>query len=81
MILTGAYHRITRKYGVFGYRLINEDAGAATSQLHMVANSLGLHSETVNQWADDLIEAQLRLEGQSEQCTACVAISCERASP
>jgi SagB-type dehydrogenase family enzyme len=74
VLFTGAYHRAARKYGPFAYRLINLDAGAAVSQLHIVAASLGIRSRTVTRWADDLIEHQLNLEPFVEQSTAVVAL-------
>src|SRR4030095_9368491 len=63
-----------QKYGTFGYRLINLDAGAAVSQLHVVATSLGVGAWTADRWAGDLIEQQLHLESPGEQVTAVVAL-------
>jgi SagB-type dehydrogenase family enzyme len=75
LIFTGAYHRLSRKYGAFGYRLVNLDAGVALSQMHLVSRSLGVQSDTALRWADDLIEEQLNLEPRQEQCTAVVSLS------
>jgi SagB-type dehydrogenase family enzyme len=75
LIFTGAHHRLARKYGIFGYRLLNLDAGAALSQMHLVARNLDIYTETVCRWADDLIEEQLHLEPWQEQCTAVAALS------
>jgi SagB-type dehydrogenase family enzyme len=77
VLFTAAFHRITHKYGSFAYRLINLDAGASLSQLHLVARSLGLSSRTESRWADDLIEKQLNLEPFREQSTTVVSLSCE----
>ena len=74
IILTGAYHRLERKYGEFAYKLVNLDAGVAVSQLHYVAKALGYSSSTVLRWADDLIEQQLNLDPPLEQVTAVVAL-------
>jgi SagB-type dehydrogenase family enzyme len=74
IIFTGAYHRLTRKYGPFGYRLVNFDAGVAVTQLCAVAASLGIKARLADRWADDLIEKQLALAGMDEQCTAVVAL-------
>lgn len=74
IILTGAYHRLERKYAEFAYKLVNLDAGVAVSQLHYVAKGLGYSSLTVLRWADDLIEQQLNLDPPLEQVTALVAM-------
>jgi bacteriocin biosynthesis cyclodehydratase domain-containing protein len=74
IILTGAYHRLERKYGEFAYKLVNLDAGVAVSQLHYVAKGLGYSSLTALRWADDLIEQQLNLDRPLEQVTAVVAM-------
>jgi SagB-type dehydrogenase family enzyme len=75
VLFTGAFHRIARKYGSFGYRLITLDAGAAISQLHVVGRTLNIKSQTAARWADDLIEEQLNLEPFEEQSTGVVALS------
>ncbi|HEY2913386.1 MAG TPA: SagB family peptide dehydrogenase [Candidatus Angelobacter sp.] len=74
ILLTGAYHRLERKYGEFAYKLVNLDAGVAVSQLHYVAKGLGYSSLTALRWADDLIEEQLNLDPPLEQVTAVVAL-------
>jgi hypothetical protein len=81
VFLTGAFHRVSRKYGSFGYRLVQLDAGAAVSQLHLVAAGLGLWSQTARPCADDLIEAQLGLDAPSEQSTAVVKLSRKACPP
>jgi SagB-type dehydrogenase family enzyme len=78
VLFVGAFGRISRKYGFFGYRLVNLDAGAALSQLHLVAGSLGRCSQTANRWADDLIADQLNLDPIKEQVTAVVSLSRKR---
>lgn len=75
LLLTGALHRVARKYGPFGYKLINLDAGAAVSQLHLIANCLGIETQTAVRWADDLIEQEMNLEPSEEQPTAVVRLS------
>jgi SagB-type dehydrogenase family enzyme len=75
VIFTGAFHRVVRKYSALAYRLINLDAGAALSQLHLVAKSVNVMPRTAAYWADDLIEEQLNLEPFGEQSTAVVALS------
>ena len=74
IVLTGAYQRVSRKYGPFGYRLINFDAGVAISQLSLVASSLKLQTEFASSWADDLLADQLGLGNLDEQCTGIVAL-------
>jgi SagB-type dehydrogenase family enzyme len=74
IFLTGAFHRVARKYGSFAYRLINLDAGVALSQFHLVARSMDLWSQAAAAWADDLIHAQLDLR-RGEHVTAVLLIS------
>jgi SagB-type dehydrogenase family enzyme len=74
ILFTAAFHRVARKYGPFAYRLINLDAGAAVSQLQLVAKSLKILPRVALRWADDLIENQLKLEPFDEQSTAVVAL-------
>jgi SagB-type dehydrogenase family enzyme len=75
LIFTGAYHRLSRKYGVFGYRLVNLDAGVALAQMHLAARSLEIQSRTVARWPDDLVTDQLNLESWQEHCTAVAELS------
>jgi SagB-type dehydrogenase family enzyme len=75
IVFTSAFHRLARKYGPFGYRLANLDAGVALAQLHITARSLGLHSETATCWADDLLENQLNLEPFAEQVAVVAGVS------
>ena len=75
VVFTGAYHRLARKYGAFGYKLVNLDAGVAASQLQTVAKSLGISCRNAERWADDLVEQQLNLDRFNEHCTAVVGLS------
>jgi len=74
VLFTGAYHRVSRKYGPFGYRLIHLDAGVAISQLQALAENMGLVTQIAKIWADDLIEAQLNLQHFSEHVTGVISI-------
>jgi SagB-type dehydrogenase family enzyme len=74
VLFTGAYHRVSQKYGPFAYRLINLDGGVALSQFQFVARGMGIWSEILPRWADDLIEEQCNLESMEEQSTAVAAI-------
>ena len=74
VVFAGAFHRLTRKYLSFAYRLLQLDAGAAMSQLHLVAASLQIASHTEPVWADDVIEAQLHIDPPGEQSTGVVSI-------
>jgi SagB-type dehydrogenase family enzyme len=74
LILTGALHRIAEKYGIFGYKLMQFDAGVALSQMQILANSLGLRSWIPSQWADDLLEFQFGLEPMREQPTGIISL-------
>ena len=83
VLLTGAFHRLERKYGAFGQRLVLLDAGCALGQLHLAAQALQLSSRTAAIWADDLIERELNLRGPGEQVTAVVELapSCAPRNP
>src|SRR5437763_2554641 len=82
LVFTGAYHRLSRKYGAFGYRLLNLDAGSALSQMHLATAALGISSHNATLWADDVVEEQLNLEPWQEQCTAIAELSAaETVSP
>jgi SagB-type dehydrogenase family enzyme len=74
IILTGAYHRVSQKYGPFAFRLINLDAGVAASQLGLVASALGMTSRQLGAWDDHLIEKRLNLEPFQEQVTTVLAL-------
>jgi SagB-type dehydrogenase family enzyme len=74
VVLTGAFHRLARKYGPFAYRLVQLDAGAAVSQMHLVARSLGLWARTARTWDDGALESGLGLEAPQEQSTAVVEL-------
>ncbi len=69
LLLTGAFHVLSKKYGSFAYRLVNLDAGSVLSQLHVAARGMGLCARTVPSMADDLIQEQLNI---GEQPTAIV---------
>jgi len=75
IVLTVAFHRTAKKYGLFGYRLINLDAGVALSQLQLVAAGLGISSQVESGLAIDEIERQLRLDGFEEQATLLVSLN------
>lgn len=81
IILTGAYHRVTQKYGPFAYRLINLDAGVAASQLGLVASGLGIRTQQLSAWDDCFIEKHLNLEPFQEQVTTVLALysTCDKA--
>lgn len=74
VLFTGAYHRVSQKYGPFAYRLINLDGGVALSQFQFAACGLSIRSEILPRWADGLIEEQCNLEPMGEQSTAVAAI-------
>lgn len=74
IILTGAYHRLSRKYGSFAYKLMNFDAGVAASQLGLVGSALGTSVQQLRAWDDHVIEKRLRLEPFQEQVTNVVLV-------
>jgi SagB-type dehydrogenase family enzyme len=75
VLFTGAFHRVSKKYGPFGYRLVNFDAGVAFSQLLLLAKAMGIRSHLASRWADDLIEQELGLDPMAEQVTAAVLLN------
>jgi SagB-type dehydrogenase family enzyme len=74
LIFTGSFQRVVAKYGAFGYRLINLDAGAAVSQLQVVLQSLGIRSRISAAWSDDAIERQLGFNSLDEQVTCVIEL-------
>jgi SagB-type dehydrogenase family enzyme len=75
VLFTGAFHRLSRKYGSFSYKLIHLDAGSSLSQLNIVARSVGVCARLMLSEADDLIGTQLNLLQFDEIPTAVVALS------
>ena len=75
IILTGAYHRLSKKYGPFAYKLMNFDAGMAASQLGLVGSGLGIAVHQLSAWDDHAIEERLRLESFEEQVTNVLVLS------
>jgi SagB-type dehydrogenase family enzyme len=75
IILAGAYHRLSRKYGPFAYKLMNFDAGMAASQLGLVGSGLGISVHQLSAWDDHAIEKRLRLEPFEEQVTNVLVLS------
>jgi SagB-type dehydrogenase family enzyme len=75
VVMTGVFGRLARKYGEFGYRLLNLDAGVALSQFQLIARTLGFKTRAALCWPDDLIEQELNLETPQEQVTAVLALS------
>jgi SagB-type dehydrogenase family enzyme len=74
IILSGAFHRLKKKYGMFAYRLLDLDAGAALGQIHMVARAMRLGARITPLLPDDLVERELSLHSFNEQSTAAVEL-------
>jgi SagB-type dehydrogenase family enzyme len=74
IILTGAFHRLKKKYGMFAYRLLHLDAGTALSQIHMVARTMRLGARVTPLLPDDVVERELSLHSFNEQSTAAVEL-------
>ncbi len=66
---TGALGRVAKKYGPFAYRVVQQDAGVAFAQLHVVATGLGLRAEMPARWDDLEISTMLGLDTRSEAVT------------
>ena len=80
-VFVGAFHRLAPKYGAFGYRLLQLDAGAALSQACLVADGLGIPNAIAARWADDTLENGLGLVPFSEQVTGGLALWPQGARP
>jgi len=74
VVLTGALDRVASKYGTFGYRIVNLDAGCAVAQLALAAAGRGLEVRVASRWDDALIADTLRIDLDSEPLTAVVAL-------
>jgi hypothetical protein len=66
---TGALGRVAQKYGPFAYRVVQQDAGVAFAQLHVVARGLGVRAEMPARWDDNEISTMLGLDTRSEAVT------------
>ncbi|MBB5061068.1 SagB-type dehydrogenase family enzyme [Granulicella aggregans] len=75
IVFTSALSRLKSKYGPFAYKLSNLDTGVAIAQMHLVARSLGLWSQTQTLWPDDVAESMCALSAKHERVTAVVALS------
>lgn len=75
IVLTGAFHRLSWKYGPFAYRLMQFDAGVALSQIQSIATNLDLLAKPTDKWFDDAVESALDLDGVEEQVTTVIVLS------
>lgn len=80
IVLTAALHRLTPKYGPFGYRLAHFDAGVAASQMMAVGVALGLDCLFSGATAEPVLSASLGLRPHDEISTGLVAIRSVSAS-
>lgn len=62
--LTGTFPRVAWKYGTRGYRYMGLDAGVAVGHLYLAAAALGLSVNALAAFADDRVNALLRLDGK-----------------
>jgi SagB-type dehydrogenase family enzyme len=73
LLFTGAYHRLSKKYGAVAYRLMQLDAGVAISQCLLAAKSVGLFAEAPVRWPDDVIAEAIHLDLSREHVTGVVS--------
>lgn len=73
VVLSGAFARISLKYGAFGYRLIHFDAGVALRRLRVTANALGIDTIDLPAWDDGFLEKHLLLRGFDEPVVGAMA--------
>jgi len=74
VVLTGALDRVASKYGTFGYRIVNLDAGCAVAQFALAAAGHGLEVRVAARWDDELIADVLGIDLDSEPITAVIAL-------
>jgi len=74
IVLTGAFHRLSWKYGPFAYRLMQFDAGVASSQMQSIAANMDLPVRPTDKWFDDAIESALDLQLFEEQVTTVLVL-------
>lgn len=79
ILFTSAFTRLQRKYGAFGYKLSNLDAGVALSQLQLCARNFGIWSSMQMTWPDDMIANLCNLSEGREHVTAVAALSRQNA--
>jgi SagB-type dehydrogenase family enzyme len=66
VVFAAVYERTTRKYGKRGIRYVHIEAGHASENLFLMAESLELGSVIVGAFDDDEIKTVLRLAGDSQ---------------
>ena len=66
LALTGDFPRVSWKYGTRGYRYMGLDAGVVTAHVYLAATVLDLSVNAIAAFADDRLNALLRLDGQDQ---------------
>lgn len=66
LVLTGDFPRVSWKYGTRGYRYMGLDAGVATAHVYLAATVLDLSVNAIAAFADDRMNALLRLDGRDQ---------------
>jgi SagB-type dehydrogenase family enzyme len=74
IVLTGAHHRLAKKYGPFAYKLLHLDAGVAFSQISAVLTCLGIPSQLEFDFDETLMERILDLHFWNEHAVALVTL-------
>lgn len=74
LLLTGAFDRLSWKYGMRAYRHLLVDSGVLCQQLQLVATALRLRSVPLAGFSDDDAHRLLRLDGRRDFVTMAVAL-------
>lgn len=75
VFISGAFERISVKYGAFAFRLIHLDAGVALARLTIIARALGLEADDLAFWRDDVLEEHLLLRSFNEPIVGGIAFN------
>lgn len=75
VILSGAYKRISLKYGAFGYHLVQLDAGSAINQIQLLSCGLGIQVDTLRSFNSSVIEQHFHLEEGNQLITSVLAFT------
>jgi SagB-type dehydrogenase family enzyme len=74
LVLTCAMGRLTRKYGLRGYRLGLLDAGHVSQNLQLVATALGLQACAISGFIDEELNRSLELDGLDRCAVLAIAV-------
>lgn len=74
IVVTGALDVVASKYGPFGWRILQLDAGVALTQAHRLSTSVSLRLEPAVAWDDERLSELIGASLDSEPITAVVTL-------